>query len=206
MQNRKLTTIYIARHGESEGNVKKILQGQLDLVLTSRGIQQAKLLSKNLNKISFSAVFSSDLIRAKETAEILALERKIAVETSKLLRERSFGELEGNKEDIRKLIGKLDSLSYKKWLHFRIFDDMETSEEAIGRYITFIREVAIAYTGKTILIISHASIMRAFLIHLGLAKPSQLPSGSIPNTAYFVLETDGVDFFVKETNGIKLPA
>lgn len=203
---KKLTTIYIARHGESEGNVKKILQGQLDLALTSRGKQQAKLLSKNLSKTSFSAVFSSDLIRARTTATILALERKIAVETSKLLRERSFGKLEGNKEDVRKLIRKLDSLSYKKWLRFKLFDDMETSEEAIGRFITFIREIAIAYTEKNILIISHASIMRAFLIHLGFAKPSHLPSGSIPNAAYFVLETDGIDFFIKETHNIKLPA
>ena len=78
----------------------------------------------------------------------------------------------------------------------------ESNTEIATRFITFLREIAATYLGKNVLIVCHGSIMRATLMRLGFATYDTLPSGNIENTGYFVLESDGVDFFVKETVGI----
>lgn len=205
---KKLTTIYIIRHGLSEANVEGVV-GTYDSPLTKEGEKQAKNTAQKLKNIHFDAVFSSDLIRAKRTAEVIALERKLAVKTSRLLRERHYGSLEGKKETkkVIKLLEKLeDQPSQEEWLKYRLNEQSETSEEIIGRFITFLREVAIAYSGKALLVVSHGSIIRSLLVHLGFASHRELIPGTIRNAAYAKIETDGVDFFIKETHNIKLPA
>ncbi len=58
----KLTTFYLVRHGETEYNVKGIIQGQSDSPLTRKGIDETKKLAKNLKGIKFDYIFSSDLL------------------------------------------------------------------------------------------------------------------------------------------------
>jgi broad specificity phosphatase PhoE len=53
------------------------------------------------------------------------------------------------------------------------------------------------------MVVCHGNIMRCLLSHLGFAKFDELTRKSVENTAYFVLESDGIDFFIKETSGIK---
>lgn len=200
------TTIYIVRHGESEANAKGILQGHKDFPLTTKGEEQAKILSQELKNIHFHAVFSSDLLRAKRTAEIIALERKLAVVTTQALRERYFGKLEGmykkdRTPEIIKMFDDWNALSNEESLKYRPYDG-ETGEEMVGRLSTFLRELNIGYPGKTILIVSHGDVMRNFLVHLGWAHNYELRGKTISNTAYIKIETDGVEFFVKETFGI----
>jgi len=203
----KYCTFYIVRHGETEWNVKGLFQGQKDSNLTEKGIGQAKLIAKKFKNINFDAIFSSDLIRAKKTAEIIALEHKIAVDTREILRERNFGRLEGRKgdeikEELKDLFLKFENASDKEKLKFRYVPDMESDEELIGRLITFLREIAVVYSGKTVLIVSHGGMMRTLLIHLGYGRYNELPSGTIENTGYFILESDGVDFFIRKTEGV----
>lgn len=203
--NNNLTKIYIARHGEAEHNVlveaSKTYEPSLgySAKLTKKGVLQAKDLANKLQDIYFDAIFSSDMARAKQTAEIVAIEKNIAVKTSQAIRERNFGSSEGKWHLIKKkVLEELDKLDEELKMHY-VFDDEETNEQAVSRLITFVRETAIAYSGKTILIVCHGAIMRMFLIKLGFARFDEMPSGSIANTGYFVLESDGVDFFVKET-------
>lgn len=198
-----MTTFYIARHGETEWNVKKLLQGQTDSPLTEKGLTQAAGLAEKLRHIYFDVVFSSDLLRAKRTAEVIAIERKLAVNTNALLRERNFGVYEGRTgEDFRKenaaLIEQFNQLTAAEQSRFKYAHDIESNDEMIARFLTFIREVAVTYEGKTILIVTHGSLMRAVLIHL--AHP--VSKHAIENAAYFKLLSDGVDFSVVETNGI----
>ncbi|MBA3723773.1 MAG: histidine phosphatase family protein, partial [Candidatus Levybacteria bacterium] len=79
----------------------------------------------------------------------------------------------------------------------------ESALEAIKRFTDFLEEIAIAYKGQKILVVNHGNVIRSFLVKLGFAKYDELPSGSIENTAYFVLETDGKNYVVKETFGIQ---
>ncbi len=199
--NNNYCTLYVIRHGQTDWNIKGVTQGETDIPLNSVGIKQAQTLAKSLENIKFNAVFSSNLVRAKKTAEIIALERKIAVETSHLLRERRYGKQEGKDERmLQKFYEVWKSLSKKERAKYKPFPGYETNEEIVSRFITFLREVAVAYSKKTVLIVSHGGIMRAFLNHL--SEETYL-NGSISNTAYIKLESDGVDFLIRELHGIK---
>lgn len=210
MKNEHTYTIfYIIRHGETEANVKKILQGHSDYPLTQRGKDQAKEVSGLLKNIHFDKVFSSDLFRAKHTAQLILLERKMAIETSKLLRERTFGKYEGTSwfyqdDHLKKMWQKYETLSDQERFRFKFSEDQESDEEIATRMLTFIREIAVAYPGKTILIVSHGGIMRATLIKLGVSSYATIPPGAVKNLGFFKLESDGVDFFLKETHNIDL--
>lgn|SRR3989344_2569468 len=198
--NKNYCTLYIVRHGETNENLNHIIQGQTNSVLNETGKLQAKNIAQELRNIKFDNIFSSDLLRTKETAEIIALERRLAVQTTKALRERRWGRLEGKStkliyaiEELKKTLAKEDRLKYKP------FPDIENDEEIASRMFTYLREIAVAYQGKTILIVSHGGVMRILLNHLG----KNAPHGAASNTAYVKLESDGVEFFIKETKGIK---
>ncbi len=197
------TTFYIVRHGQTDWNVKGIMQGQKDSILTIVGEEQAKNVAEELKSVEFDAAFSSDLVRAKRTAEIIALDDKLAVQTTKLLRERAFGKLEGQPyEAIRSYEQLYLALNDREKISYRVDENSENDEEVVTRMIRFIRETAVIYPAKTVLVVSHGDIMHKFLIHLGFAKHSNLPVWGLGNTCYIKLETDGVDFFIKETKRI----
>lgn len=94
--------IFLIRHGESIGNARGIHQGQKNnFPLSELGKEQVNFLKNRFKDLDISAIYSSDLIRAKETAEIISGSRKIVPILDKRLRERDFG-LIGEKEDIMK--------------------------------------------------------------------------------------------------------
>lgn len=206
MNKSQYCTFYIVRHGETEWNLKQLLQGQEDSPLTQKGIQQAEELRKELSSINFDYVFSSDLLRAKRTAQIITLEKKLAIKTSQLLRERSFGKYEGKawgsyKTELGNLFNDYNKLSDKEKMNFKN-PEIENDNQLISRFVTFLREIALSYPNKTILVVSHGGMMRALLIHLGFATYSNLPPGAIENCSYIKLDSDGTDFFIKETKNI----
>ena len=202
-----MTTIYIVRHGQSHGNVDVVLR-EGDPHLTDIGKDQIKEVAKKLIRVHFDAIFSSDLTRAIQTAKIINLKRKLILKTIQVLRERNFGSFYKNKnrEEIKIMLEHLKAQIYKipqeEFWKYKMIDDMESEEEAVSRFITALREIAIAYDGKTVLIIGHGNMMRSFLTHLGFATFRELPSGSVKNAGYIRLESDGIDFFVKETVGV----
>lgn len=201
------TYIYLVRHGESEGNVRGIIQGHADFPLTANGKTQASKLAAQLRSTRFAAVYASDLSRAKETAAIVATEKKLAVQTTKLLREKSFGTfdtdatVEGQRELLR-LLQEHEKLVDEQRFRTKVREDIETDEEVVARFILFLREVAFAHQNEHVLVVSHSGMLRSILVHLGYATYSQLRHGSIPNTSYIVLKTDGIEFFVESTFGI----
>ena len=197
-----LTTFYLVRHGNTEWNVKRLLQGHSDSPLTNEGLEQAKNLAIEFRNIKFDRIFSSDLLRAKRTAEIIVLEHKIAVEATQLLRERSYGNLEGQPAaEFEKVDAILDKLTDEERYTYK-YKELETDEEIVTRFITFMREIAISNPNKNILIVTHGGSMRALLKRLGYGTYEELKHGAVKNGAWVKLETDGVDFFVKETKGV----
>jgi len=200
MQN--YCTLYIVRHGETEWNVRKIIQGHEDIPLNKKGEVQAKELAKKLRHIKFDAVFSSDLIRAKRTAEIITLEKKMAVQTTKALKERYFGKYQGRSFAVNNEMMRL--INNLKMVTGRGAKEVEGDENIISRLTTFLREIAVTYAGKTVLVVSHGGPIRTLLIHLGFATYDNFNEGQINNLAFVKLKSDGVDFFVEETNGIEI--
>jgi 2,3-bisphosphoglycerate-dependent phosphoglycerate mutase len=197
--------IYLVRHGETDWNAKGLLQGQSDIPLNKEGEKQAiEVAKKHFKKIKFAAIFSSDLVRAKKTAELIALEKKMAVETSVLLRERDFGPFEGKhwqevEKELRMSIEEFRMLSDEVAKKLGI----ESDEKMMERFLRFLREVAVAYRGKNVLIVTHASVMRVFLTKLGYLSKEESRQVFIKNLAFIKVLSDGVDFFVKEVFGVE---
>lgn len=204
----KPCTIYLVRHGQSEWNVASLMQGRTSGVpLTKTGIQQARAIAKRFQKIKFAAIFSSDLMRARQTAQIIAFQRKLAVTTARAIRERSFGKYEGKtlrqyQEDLQETLKRFEALSDKDKPGFEFPHGIEGIGEMMTRVITWLREISVAYAGKNVLLISHGGVLRLLLIHLGYGTYQQLPPFSIDNTGYVVLESDGVEMKIKEVIGV----
>jgi len=201
-------TFYIVRHGETEWNLQHITQGHKDSPLTENGIRQAQETANELKDINFDAIFSSDLGRTRRTAEILRLERQLAIQTSKALRERAFGTFEGKTGEeahiaFQELYDEVRKLSEEEQKNFKPAPDVESDNEIISRFITQLREIAVAYPGKTVLVVSHGGPIRNFLMHVGYVKYGELPGRAFTNAGYVKVLCDGVDFFVKEVKGIK---
>lgn len=195
------------RHGQSKGNHPTDLYG-LDKELTKKGHEQAKEAALKLKDIKFDAIFASPLIRAQQTAKIIAEEHKLAVLTKKALKERHHGVLEGKevgpvKQKLKHIIDKMHEVPYEEWKKIEMAKGRETDEKLMSRFITALREIAVAYSNKTILVIGHTSVMRTFLVHMGFKTYKELSTYKIENGAYIKLQSDGIDFYVNELNGFK---
>jgi broad specificity phosphatase PhoE len=204
MKNNNYVTFYIVRHGETDWNVAKKMQGQTDIPLNENGEAQAKEVAEKFEDIQFDLAFSSDLLRAKRTADIILLEKQLAVETTKALRERKFGEMEGKSNEtffayLKQIKGKAHTERSKHKAH----DDYESDEEIASRVITFLRETAVVNPGKTILITTHGGIFHIILVHLGIKTYEESDMLRIKNTGHIKLLSDGVDFFIEEQAGIE---
>lgn len=199
-----MTTLYITRHGKTEWNEKHIIQGHSDSPLTQEGKEQVKMLAGKLKDIKFDYIISSDLGRAIQTAEIINKEHQLTIKTTELLRERTYGEIEGKSStEFKEWDELIKDLSDDEHYTFKFKPGIESDEEIYTRFMTFIREMAIIEPGKTVLIVSHGGFMRAVLVKLGLGNYKQLTHGAVTNSAFVKIETNGVDFFVKEFEGIK---
>lgn len=196
--------LYLVRHGETEWNVQKKVQGHVDSPLTALGVKQAESVAGKLNDIHFDAVFSSDLLRAKRTAEIIIQEKKLAIRTSRALRERHYGIYEGKPSaDYQAATAhvweEFNKLTEEERKTFPYPDGIESDEQLGSRFITFLREIAISHMEKTVLVVSHGGALRNFLIRIGYAHREDMPAGSVPNGAFIKIKSDGIDFFVEST-------
>lgn len=184
------------------------MQGKTSGVpLTKTGIKQARELGKRFKAVKFAAIFSSDLLRARQTAQIIAYQRQLAVVTSRALRERSFGQYEGTdlakyQKDLQGILQQFDVLSDQEKFKFSFPHGIEGIGETVARVITWLREISVAYTSKKVLVVAHGGVLRLLLIHLGYGSYKELPPFSIANTGYVVLASDGVEFKIKEVVGV----
>ena len=96
-----MTTLLLARHGETDWNRQLRIQGSSDIELNDLGRRQAQALAQDLTDVELDAIYSSDLARARQTAEPVAATHGLEVRFDPRLRERSFGSWEGlTREDI----------------------------------------------------------------------------------------------------------
>ena len=200
----EFVTLYITRHGETEWNAEDILQGQLDSPLTKKGKRQARELGERLEDIEFDRIITSDLERAERTAELAFVERQLAIATSELLRERNWGIYDGKKADFfrkeaRELIDKHQQLSAEEKWSFKFHESIESNEEIFGRFMAFMREVAVAYPGETILVVTHLNMIETLLNHLGVYP------WHVDNSGCIKVRTNGVEFDLEEMSGIIMP-
>ncbi len=200
-------TIYLARHGETEWNLKRLLQGHTDSPLTRQGVRQAKSLAKSLRRVNFSAIYSSDSGRAYRTASFVALNQQLTVVATKLLRERYFGRYEGKpwryfQTQLDRLLQSRQQLVNPPDRNPLVDPTIESEDALTSRLILFLRQTSLNHLNQNILIVSHGGSIRTILLHLGYITTDQLSSLLIDNTAYVVIRSDGTEFEVTHTHGL----
>lgn len=182
--------VYLIRHGETAWNKERILQGHYDEPLNANGIEQAKQLGKELASIDFSAAFSSDLSRASQTAAEVFRERKITVQKTPALRERTLQEWEKKKRAdleakvVSEKIGLHLGLPREEFLTFKLFGRIEGYGEIYKRLNMFLQAQVSSYLGKTILLSSHGGVLHSVLYTLAY-KSDQM--WRVPNCSYLRL-------------------
>lgn len=200
------TTFYIVRHAEAENNVKEIIGANSDL--TEKGRMQAKTIANKFSKISFDAIFTSDLDRAKHTAEIIAdklVNKSVIID--KNLRERNYGKYEGKsmekyREETKDVLNLMKNMPDNELLKFRRYKCFETDEELMDRFVKSIKRHASRYVDGKVLIVTHGLVMRTLLIFLGFATYRSLPVFSVENTGYIKIEYNDGMFLLRKTVGI----
>lgn len=210
MISKSQCAFYLIRHGETEWNRKGLIQGHTNNPLNKTGEEQAKKLAKKLKKINFVSIYSSDLLRAKKTAEIIAQSIKLPIIINPFLRERDFGPFEGKSESLldiwrKKLTHNMAKLTIQeKELIKKIKNKIESDKKMMKRFIPYLKKLAQKHQGKNVLIITHGGILRVFLITIGFFKNEQESfTYKIKNTAYVKVIFENSKFTVKETFNIK---
>jgi broad specificity phosphatase PhoE len=193
----KKTTIYIVRHGQSIGNLERLYLGHTDLDLSDLGHRQAKMTAEHLKDVNFSAIYTSDLQRAYNTAVPHAEIRNMEIIPSKELRELYLGDWEGKKVD--DLIQYENELFIEGWHNkFGTFTlpNGENVMEGGNRFKNEVERIAKLHEGETILITAHAAVIRVFWAIISGYKPEEIAEAvKFPsNASYSKLTYDGEHF------------
>jgi broad specificity phosphatase PhoE len=159
-------TILLARHGETDWNRERRIQGHADEPLNEAGRGQARELAAVLAQEVFDAIYASDLARAHETARIVAEHHDLAVTLLPDLRERHFGSWEGLTE------GEILQRFPDAGPGHR--GDGEAADEMAGRVIAAIHRIAEAHPGGHVLAVAHGGPLRAVLLHCDAHRESPI--------------------------------
>ncbi len=154
-----MTIFLLARHGETDWNFERRVQGHADRPLNDTGRAQARALADELDGEPIDAVYSSDLMRAHETARIVAERKGLSVIAVPDLREKHFGTWEGLTD--REILARFPDARTRPW------GDAETTEEVAERVLGAIRRIAETHPGGRVLVVSHGGPLRALLLHCG---------------------------------------
>jgi 2,3-bisphosphoglycerate-dependent phosphoglycerate mutase len=155
-------TFYLIRHGETDWNLERRLQGVSDIPLNATGRAQALAVGAKLASVPLSAVVSSDLGRAKDTAAAIAEPHGLQVGIDPRLRERSFGLIEGiPRDELEQRYG--DQLETYWTDPDRAFEAGETRREVQDRVAAFISELLATDNADQTALVSHGGTIAAAL-------------------------------------------
>lgn len=154
--------LYLIRHGETDWNKEGKLQGRTDIPLNEDGRAVAELTRDAMKNIEFQVAFTSPLIRARETAEIILKDRDIPIVNEERIIEVGFGEYEGSPKS------EWDENMKKFFFHTECYvpsGDGETPEAVLVREKAFLEELFHnpQYQDSTILISTHGAALSGLL-------------------------------------------
>jgi broad specificity phosphatase PhoE len=154
-----VTTILIARHGQSDWNQEKRWQGHADRPLTERGREQAQALADRLAHIELDAVYSSDLQRARDTAAVVAESQGLELRQLPELREVDVGSWSGlTRAEAEERFPE----GFTRWRDgYPGWEDGETYEAMTDRVLRAVDEIAAEHEGGRVLVVSHGGPIRA---------------------------------------------
>ena len=181
--------IYIIRHGQTELNSRGVLQGRSDYPLNEKGFAQAKEAAEKLRDISFAAVWSSPLLRALQTAKIVA--PGLAPVVDKRLLEMDYGPYEG--AELNRLPPEVLTF-FRDFVHNPAPDGMEPLDSVVRRAGEFMETCC--RTEENILISTHAIAMKGILEYLTPGSDGAYWSKYIGNCEVYITSFQNGHFLI----------
>lgn len=187
--------IYVVRHGVTEWNRLKKVQGTADIPLAEEGIYLAKKTGEALKDVPFDICFSSPLQRARQTAGYILGGRDVPVILDKRIQEIDFGALEGArfKDDSGKISSPEMEVFFRHPLEFKRPEGGENIDDILKRTREFweekIKDPKLAH--KTILVSSHGCAVRALLQNIYQDKEDFWHGSVPPNCSVNIVEAEG---------------
>lgn len=161
--------LYLVRHGQTKWNEERIYQGHTDIPLNQYGMSEALLLREKIKSKEIDVCISSPLKRAIQTAAIIT-ENKMNIITDSLLIEQNLGIYEGTKYNIN------TSIAYSP------NNGVESMDHLFIRAEKFLDSIYQNYEDKTVLVVSHGSLIRAIHFQIiGYSEDEDLLKFDVPN-------------------------
>jgi broad specificity phosphatase PhoE len=185
------TRIYLIRHAEAEGNIKRIFQGNLDADLSENAKQQLECLSKRCKELHFDAIYSSPLMRAYKTAQAANLYHKLPIVTLDGLKEIHGGCWEGEKwEELPTLYPEHNRMwVYEPW-NFET-EGGESMRAVYNRMRETVTGIVKKHAGQQVCVVSHGCAIRALLCWAQGKPIEEINSISwCDNTALSIIDFD----------------
>ena len=180
--NPKMMRLCLVRHGETAWNAEQRMQGHKDLPLSEEGITQAEQAARHFSGKSVTAIYSSDLQRAQQTAQPIAAALKLAITTLPALRERNYGRCEGliRSEVVTRYAE--DARALRERDPDYVLPGGESLRQHQQRILDCISQLAEKHGGETVVVVTHGGVLD--LIYrcasgIPLDHPRNFP---IPNT------------------------
>ena len=184
------TTLCLIRHGETDWNAERRIQGQVDIPLNPTGQSQAAAAGRGLAGQSFAAVYSSDLARARQTAVAILAGRASEIHIAPALRERHYGILQSL--TVREA-ESLQPLAYRRHVardpHYDL-DGGESLGDFARRVMDGLEALVRRHAGETVLAVTHGGVLDIAYRHAtgrGLEGRRDFP---VANAAFNWLERD----------------
>ncbi len=176
-----MTELILLRHGETDWNRELRFQGHVDVSLNAIGLEQARRLAARLAGESAHHLYASDLLRARQTAQPVALQLGLPPVSDAALREQSFGRVDGMRVDE---IQAQHPQAWEGWLRFDEDYGMpggETTRQFHARVMDAVQRIVAAHRGRTLVVVTHGGVLDMIYRtarSLGLSGPRQ---SDIPN-------------------------
>lgn len=167
----KHANLFLVRHGETLWNAERRIQGSLESHLSEKGKQQMHAMGKQLSSVPMHALYSSPLIRAKQSAEIFQLYHDLEMTIDHDLRERSFGAGEGLTIEefnhrFEKELAHMYSLPIEARHKHRVAQGSETVHELKVRVTGCLQRIARRHAGENVLIATHGWVVKILFLML----------------------------------------
>ena len=159
------------RHGETEWNRQGREMGQLDSPLTRRGIKQAHAIAERLSAFGFTTLYSSDLGRARETAEVIASRSGKQIHLDDGLRERNMGIFQGlTRTEMRERFPR-ERGDYERIGFEFVIPNGESAKQRLERSVRVLTAIAERHPNENVVAVTHGGFLMGFLEHVLCIPP-----------------------------------
>lgn len=195
--------MYFLRHGETDGNKNKVLQGRIDNPLNDDGRSQAMKAREEIEGISFDAVYTSPLKRAMETATIASGLTEDELILDKRIVEISFGDMEGN------VVSRDNQVMVDFFWHPEKYVPVNNAEsyvEMLDRIKNFLKDIEEKYKDSpnaNILVVSHGALIHGVIMLVKGLEIKDIWKANVANCSITVIEYKDEKYsIIKECNQV----